>query len=106
MSADDEIRLLGELASLLERQIELARRGGLAGLEQLAGQCEPLVAKITAAGLLEKPEFKEQQLRLEGLYRNLYLIVTTQKVAAEDELKRVHRGRRIVGNYRRNLASL
>ncbi|MCJ7729059.1 MAG: hypothetical protein MUO27_04160 [Sedimentisphaerales bacterium] len=103
MSADDEIRLLGELSNLLERQIELARRGSLAGLEQLAGQCEPLVAKITAAGLLEKSEHKTARDRLAKLYRDLQLMLSTQKDAAVEQLKSVRKGKKTLAVYRGNV---
>jgi hypothetical protein len=103
MSADDEIRLLGELASLLERQIELARRGGLAGLEQLAGQCEPLVAKITAAGLLEKPDHKVQRERLAKLYRDLQLMLSAQKGVVAKQLKSIGKGKKTLALYRGNI---
>jgi hypothetical protein len=53
MKKDDEVRLLEELANILKKQIGLALHGDFAGLERLAGQCEPFVARIAAAGLLE-----------------------------------------------------
>jgi len=103
MSPDDGTQLLGELASLLEKQIELARRGGLAGLEQLAGQCEPLVAKITAAGLLEKPYHKVQRERLAKLYHDLQLMLSAQKGVVAKQLKSIGKGRRTLATYRSNI---
>lgn len=100
MNADDEIRLLGELENLLERQVGLARRGGFGGLERLADECEPLVAKITAAGLLEKPEHKDQRERLSKLYRDLQLALSTQKDAVAEQLKLIHKGRKTLAAYR------
>jgi hypothetical protein len=103
MSPDEDIRLLGELERLLEKQIELGRRGGLAGLEQLAGLCEPLVAKITAAGLLEKSEHKDQRERLAKLYRDLQLLLSTQKDAAAEQLKSIRKGKKTLAIYRGNV---
>ena len=103
MNADDEIRLLGELANLLEKQIELARRGGFAGLERLAGQCEPLVAKITAAGLLEKPEHKAERERLAKLYRDLQMALSTQKDVTGEQLKSIRKHKKTLAIYRSNI---
>ncbi len=103
MSSDEDIRLLGELRNLLEKQIELARRGSLTGLERLADQCEPLVAKIMAAGLPEKAEHKEQRERLAKLYRDLQLTLSTQKDAAAEQLKSIHKGKKTLAIYRGNV---
>ncbi len=103
MNADDEIRLLAELENLLERQIELARRGSFTGLHQLAGRCEPLVAKIMAAGLLEKPDHKVQRERLAKLYRDLQLMLSAQKNAVAEQLKSIRKGKRTLATYRGNM---
>jgi small-conductance mechanosensitive channel len=103
MSSDEDIRLLGELGNLLEKQIELARRGSLTGLEQLANQCEPLVTRITAAGLLEKSEHKDQRKRLVKLYRDLQLLLSAQKNVAAEQLKLIRKGKKTLAVYRGNV---
>jgi hypothetical protein len=100
MNEDDSPQLMKELVDLLERQVGLARRGNFAELHRLAGQCEPLVAKITAAGLLEKPEHKNQRERLAKLYQDLQLMLSTQKDAAAEQLKSVRKGKKTLAIYR------
>ena len=103
MNEDDSPQLLKELVELLERQVGLARRGNFVELHRLAGQCEPLVAKITAAGLLEKPEHKDQRERLAKLYQDLQLMLSTQKDAAAEQLKSVRKGKKTLAIYRSNV---
>jgi len=100
MSSTEDVRLLEELGNLLEKQIELARRGSLTGLEQLAGRCEPLVAEIVAAGLFEKPEHKTAKDRLAGLYRDLQMLLSTQQSAVAEQLKSVRKGKKTLAIYR------
>jgi hypothetical protein len=102
MNIDDGLQLLEGLEHLLGRQIELARRGSFTGLNRLADECEPLVAGIKEAGLLEKPENEPQRQRLDKLYRDLQLMLSTQKDAAAEQLKSIHRGRKMLSTYRSN----
>jgi hypothetical protein len=100
MKNDDESRLLEELANLLERQIELARHGDFAGLKRLAGQCEPLVARITAAGLLENPAYKAERERLAKFYRDIRMAISMQKDVTGEQLKSINKGRKTLAIYR------
>jgi len=100
MNCENETGLVGELEKLLARQLELARRGSFAGLEPLAGKGEELAAKITAAGLLEKPENKAGKERLEKLYRDLQLLLSTQKADESERLKSIRNGKKTLAVYR------
>jgi hypothetical protein len=103
MIADDGPQLLKELGNLLDRQVELARRGSFGQLERLVGRCEPLVVKIKAAGLLERPDYKAQSRRVVKLYHDLQLMLSTQKNAVAEQLKSIRRGKRTLAAYRGNM---
>jgi hypothetical protein len=100
MSADDDTQLMVELANLLERQIELARHGDFAGLERLAGQCEPLVARITAAGLLQNPAYKTERERLAKFYRDIQMAISMQKDVTGEQLKSMRKHKKTLATYR------
>ncbi len=100
MKKDDEARLLEELANSLGKQIELARHGDFAGLERLAGQCEPLVARISAAGLLENPAYKAERERLAEFYRDIQMAISMQKAETGEQLKSISKGRKTIAAYR------
>jgi hypothetical protein len=102
MNTSDENLLLVELGNLLEKQIEIAHRGGATGLRHLAGQSETLVKKIAEAGLLEKPEHKAQRERLDKLYRDLQTLISTQKDDVGEQLKSIGRGKKTLAAYRNN----
>jgi hypothetical protein len=100
MSSEQDVCLLAELQDLLEQQIASARRGSFSAVLRLAGQCEPLVAKIASAGLFEKPEHKAAKQRLAGLYRDLHLLLSTQQSAVAEQIKSVRKGRKTLSIYR------
>jgi hypothetical protein len=103
MKKDDEVRLLEELANLLERQVEFVRHGDFAGLERLAGQCEPLVARITVADLLGNPAYKAERGRLAKFYRDLQMAISMQKDATGEQLKSMRKHKKTLATYRSNI---
>ena len=103
MKKDDEVRLLEELANILGKQVELARHGDFTGLERLAGQCEPLVARITAAGLLENPAYKAERERLAKFYRDIQMAISMQKDVTGEQLKLMRKHKKTLAVYRGNI---
>jgi hypothetical protein len=100
MKKDNEARLLEELANLLERQIELARHGDFVGLERLVGQCEPIVARITAAGLPENPAYKAERERLAKFYRDIQMAISMQKDVTGEKIKSMRKHKKTLAVYR------
>lgn len=103
MNETDNAQLLTELENNLKQHLDSARRGNLASVEESAGQCQALVEKIRASGLMEKPEYKTQRQRIEKLYHNLLLLLSSQKDAVEEQLKSIHRGKKTLATYRSNI---
>ena len=100
MKQDDEIRLLKELAGVLEKQIEFVRHDDISGVDELVGHSERLATKITAAGLLDRPQYDEWRERMAGLYRELQLMLSTQKDAVAGQLKSINKGKKTLAIYR------
>ena len=102
MKNDQEIQLLEELANILDKQIELARHDEIEELEKLVSYSEQLAIKITAARLLEKPEYDGWRKRLTGLYKNMELVLSAQKNAVAGQIKSIHLGKKTLAAYRGN----
>jgi hypothetical protein len=100
MNETNDAQFLTELENNLKKQLEFARRGSLESVEKLAGQCRTLVEKISSAGLIEKPEYKSQRQRIEKLYQELLLLLSSQKDAVAEQLKSIHKGRKTLSAYR------
>ena len=100
MKQNDGIRLLNELAGVLEKQIEFVRHDDIAGVDELVGRGEQLAMKITAAGLLDMPQYDGWRDRLAGLYKDLQLMLSTQKDAVSGQLRSINKGKKTLAMYR------
>ncbi len=103
MTNSEPTKLLDDLQNLLQKQIELARQGNVATVEQLSEQGGVLVKKITALGLLEMPCFRRERIRLEKLYHNLNLLLTSGKDEISGRLKQIRKAKMTVKSYHENL---
>ena len=69
MNADEQMHLLDNLQSLLEKQIELARKGNFRRVEALAEQDSFIVEKIVKIKPFGQPEFDGRRKHLLKLYK-------------------------------------
>ena len=95
--------LLDELQALLERQVRAARQANLTTMAVLMEEADTVVAKVVRLGVNGTPEFEQRRSALERLFDTLSLVLTTARSDVNDEIKRMRRGRRVLGTYRRNL---
>ena len=103
---DNQIHLLDELQTLLEKQIELARQGNITEVEVLSEQAGSLVEEITQTGILypADPVFNGQrQEQLRKLYEELCLTITAQKADVSDKLSQVRKGKKTIQTYRSHI---
>ena len=98
MSIEEQILLLDNLQSLLEKQIAMARRSNFRGVERLAEQANFIVEEIAEAKCFEKSEFGGHRERLTKLYKELELMLTGSKDSVAGQLRQV-------GNVRKTLAA-
>jgi hypothetical protein len=101
--ATADAMLIDELQRLLVRQLELARGGSFAGLDELCEQADAVVARIAEAGLMDSPALLVRKTLLAGLYRELYTVLAAQRQETVTTLHMVRRGKRMIAAYRRNL---
>ena len=94
---------LDDLKSRLKKQIKLTRQGSISDVEILSKQTDALVQEIKQAGILEKPEFKNQWEQLRKLYQELRIATTTQKAGVEEELNHVRKGKKTIETYRKSI---
>ena len=95
------MRLLNDLQGLLEKQIEMARRGNLRRVEALAEQADSIVDKIVQTRVLQQPAFDGRREHLTILYKKLELMLATDKDAVNRQLRRVGSGRKALQAYRK-----
>ena len=94
MKADEQAHLLDNLQSLLEQQIETARRGNFRRVEALAEQAGSVVEKIVKTKAFEQHEFDGERVHLAELYKKLELILAAGKDSVGRQLRQVGNGRK------------
>jgi len=102
VKADEQTHLLDNLQSLLEKQIEMARRSDFRCVEALAEQADSIVEKIVKIKAFEQPEFDSQREHLTKLYKKLELILAAGKDSVGKQLKQVGNVRKTLKAYRNN----
>src|SRR3989304_4483828 len=93
ISKKDE-NLLNDLQTLLEKQIEMAHKGNIKGLESLGKQANSLVEKCVQSGILDRADFENQRVNLKKLYEQLSMALSAQRAEASEQLSRIRKGRR------------
>jgi hypothetical protein len=101
VNKDEQMRLLDDLQGLLEKQMEMVRRGNLRRVEALAEQANSIVARIVQTRMLEHPEFDGRRENLTKLYKKLELMLATGKDAVNRQIRRVGSGRKTLQAYRK-----
>ena len=99
MKADEQIGLLDNLQSLLEKQIEMARKGNFRRVETLTEQADSVVEKIVKTKILDQPEFDNQRKYMVKLYERLQLILAAGKDSVGKQLKQVTNVRKTLHAY-------
>jgi hypothetical protein len=103
---DNQTHLLDELQTLLEKQVEMAKRGNLRDVELLSGKSGSLVEKVRQTGVFDaaNPAFNgKRRKQLQKLYEDLCLTIEAQKAGVSVELSRVRKGKKTVQTYRSHI---
>jgi len=102
VNADEQIGLLDNLQSLLEKQIEMARRSNFRCVEALAEQADSVIEKIVKINPFDQPELDGQRKQLVKLYKKLELILAAGKDSVGRQLRQMGNVRKTFKAYRNN----
>ena len=89
-----------DLQSLLEKQIEMARRGNFRRVEVLAEQADSIVEEIVKIKAFEQPEFDGRREHLTKLYKKLELMLAAGKDTVGRQLRQVGNVKKTLHAYR------
>lgn len=103
MTTDKSSGTISKLQCLVEEQIDLAKQGNTSELQTVARRAGVLADRIAETNVLALIKFKSQRVRLEKLYKELCLVIASQKADTIEELGKVRKGRRTVKVYHDNM---
>lgn len=96
MKTDEQKHLLDNLQSMVERQIELARKGNYNKVEALAEQAGLTIEKIINIKPSDQTDFESKRKNLLKLYGKLELMLSAEKSFVKSQQKQA-------GNVRKTL---
>jgi hypothetical protein len=87
------------LEDLLNRQIDRLRCYDLDAAMVCAEQAEAIAADLTRSGFLEKPENAELKSHIRSLYRELMLVIASERKEVADKLDQIRSGIKTLSAY-------
>lgn len=87
------------LEELLSRQIDRLKTYDLDAAVAMAEESEPIAAELMRTEYLEQPENSESKARIRSLYRELTLIIASERQEVSDKLDQIRSGLKTLGTY-------
>ena len=100
MKTDEPMFLLDDLQSLLEKQIELARKSNFRRVEALADRSNSVIEEIAVSKQYNTPQFSDQRKHIADLHKKFQLILTAGKDTLSGQLKQIGNVRKTLKAYR------
>jgi len=87
------------LADLMSRQIQKLQQYDLDAAMKIAEESQSLSDKIMQASILSRPGFEQQRDQIQGLYKELCLVIASQRQEVSDKLGQIRTGLRTLEKY-------
>ena len=99
VNTDNDENLIDELHTLLKNQIQMLRNSKYQKFEKLIEQSNAIIAEITKNPSLLTPELKNRARQIDRLYREIELIIESEKSAVDKQLQKLTFGKRTIRAY-------
>lgn len=99
LSDEQVTQMAGYVEDLLSRQIERLRKYDLDGAMRLADEAQPMVERLSMGRELNRPALQSMRPRIEGLYKELCLVIASQRQEVSDKLSQIRKGLKTLGTY-------
>jgi hypothetical protein len=102
--AEDSFRqMIAYLDNILTRQLERVRKYDLDGALALAEEANNLAASIGREKILERPDYVHERRRIKKLYKDICLIIASERQEVGAKLNQIRKGIKALGVYGDNL---
>jgi len=91
------------LENLLTRQLEKVRNYDLDGAMALAQEANNMAMNIGREKILDRPEFADERRRIHKLYKELGLIIASEREDVADKLRQIRKGMQALETYGDNM---
>ena len=93
------VQMVDYLENVLRRQLEKLRKYDLEGAMNLAEEANDLAMGVKGAGVLGRPEFIEERERIQTLYKEIGLIIASERAEVAEKLQSIRKGMKILESY-------
>jgi hypothetical protein len=102
LSKESYEQMVNYMENILTRQLEKLRKYDIDGALALAEETNELAVRIQDADVLSKSEFAAGRERIRILYREIGLIIASERAEVADKLKEIRKGIRVLEAYGNN----
>ena len=92
-------QMVNYLENILTRQLERLKKYDLDGALALAEEANDLSMSIQSSGVLGREDFAEERERILGLYKEIGLIIASERAEVADKLKAIRKGIKTLEAY-------
>lgn len=92
-------QMVNYLENILTRQLEKLKKYDLDGALALAEEANDLAASIQNSGVLGREDFAEERERIQVLYREIGLIIASERAEVAGKLKTIRKGIKMLEAY-------
>ena len=104
MVGDASLKQMADyLENLLVRQLERLRKYDLDGAVVLGEEVNEIADVLGREGMLKRPEHSEQSQRIKHLYKEISLIIASEREEVSGKLKVIRKGIKTLGVYGNNV---
>lgn len=99
LTDEQVIQMASYVEELLTRQIGRLKQYDLDGAMRLAQETQPFADKLSQGRELNRPGLEAQKNRVQGLYKELCLVIASQRQEVADKLGQIRTGLKTLGTY-------
>ena len=92
-------QMVNYLENVLTRQVEKLRKYDIDGALALAEEANDLALGIQESGILGREDFTEERGRIMSLYREIGLIIASERSEVAEKLKAIRKGIKTLEAY-------
>jgi hypothetical protein len=98
--SDDQARqMIAYLEDLLMRQMQRLQHYDLEGAIQLAQESQGIADRLSAQKIFARPGFAQHQERIQKLYKDVCLAITSQRQEVQGKLGQIRTGLKTLNSY-------
>lgn len=99
LTDEQVMQMASYVEELLTRQIGRLKQYDLDGAMRLAQETQPFADKLSQGRELNRPGLEAQKNRVQGLYKELCLVIASQRQEVADKLGQIRTGLKTLGTY-------